>query len=476
MAVEAPTSPRLLLMAPRDGAPAEPAVYASPARPHAQKEVMRVRRQSSHEYLTQQASEASASASNASDDASEEGGDEHHTRSWKKSDYMTEEVEEKLGLAGADPYGLLELADKRWRATADELKKAYRKLVLAHHPDRKQADKEAAKEADRIKNGGGDDDAPAAKENGAEKKEGDDAPTENGEGEGEGEEEDDEFKMLANAWELLGTPEKRRQFDSVDYFDDHLPSAYRPRPEKGPSYFFRVFAGAFKRQAKFSEVTPVPLLGDEDTPYADVAQFYRFWQGFRSWRDFGLLAEHELGQAEDREERRWMQRQNKNIVARIKKDEMQRIGQFVALAYEFDPRVKAHKEGQARKKAEAKEEKERAAREEEEAKRAAAEAAAAAAKAAAQEAERAKQAGADEKAASKREKEKLRSALKKARKDLKALADDGAPLAGRASELDALAAALEIAELTALTATLAAGGDAADAALGAALEKVGLNK
>ena len=267
MAVEAPTSPRLLLMAPRDGAPAEPAVYASPARPHAQKEVMRVRRQSSHEYLTQQASEASASASNASDDASEEGGDEHHTRSWKKSDYMTEEVEEKLGLAGADPYGLLELADKRWRATADELKKAYRKLVLAHHPDRKQADKEAAKEADRIKNGD-DDDAPAAKENGAEKKEGDDAPTENGEGEGEGEEEDDEFKMLANAWELLGTAEKRRQFDSVDYFDDHLPSAYRPRPEKGPSYFFRVFAGAFKRQAKFSEATPVPLLGDVQTVVA----------------------------------------------------------------------------------------------------------------------------------------------------------------------------------------------------------------
>ena len=249
-----------------------------------------------------------------------------------------------------------------------------------------------------------------------------------------------------------------------------------PSVSAGTRTFYQVFTAPFARQSKFSSQTPVPQLGDADTPYETVARFYKFWFSISSWRDFGLLAEHELGQAEDREERRWMQRQNKNIVARIKKDEMQRIGQFVALAYEFDPRVKAHKEGQARKKAEAKEEKERAAREEEEAKRAAAEAAAAAAKAAAQEAERAKQAGADEKAASKREKEKLRSALKKARKDLKALADDGAPLAGRASELDALAAALEIAELTALTATLAAGGDAADAALSAALEKVGLSK
>ena len=71
--------------------------------PHAQKGgdcPSRVRRQSSHESTTQHgAGGVGVGASNASDDASEEGGDEHHTRSWKKSDYMTEEVEEKLGLA-----------------------------------------------------------------------------------------------------------------------------------------------------------------------------------------------------------------------------------------------------------------------------------------------------------------------------------------------------------------------------------------
>ena len=38
------------------------------------------------------------------------------------------------------------------------------------------------------------------------------------------------------------------------------------------------------------------------------------------WRTFDLLAEHDLKEAEDREERR-MQRQNKNFTDKIKKEE-----------------------------------------------------------------------------------------------------------------------------------------------------------
>jgi DnaJ family protein C protein 2 len=48
--------------------------------------------------------------------------------------------------------------------------------------------------------------------------------------------------------------------------------------------------------------------------------------------------------AQDREERRWMQRQNKNFTDRIKKDERQRVATFVQLAYDNDPRVIAYKE------------------------------------------------------------------------------------------------------------------------------------
>ena len=35
-----------------------------------------------------------------------------------------------------DPYRLLELEELRWRATQDDVRKAYRRLVLLHHPDK----------------------------------------------------------------------------------------------------------------------------------------------------------------------------------------------------------------------------------------------------------------------------------------------------------------------------------------------------
>merc|ERR1740130_2664069 len=46
-----------------------------------------------------------------------------------------------------DPYDLLELEDLRWRATADDIRKAYRRLVLQHHPDKQNSSKPAEEEA-----------------------------------------------------------------------------------------------------------------------------------------------------------------------------------------------------------------------------------------------------------------------------------------------------------------------------------------
>ena len=57
---------------------------------------------------------------------------------------------------------------------------------------------------------------------------------------------------------------------------------------------------------------------------------------------------------------RWMQRQNKNITDRIKRDEYKRVQAFVQLAYENDPRVIAHRESVAAAKLAAKAAKEEA--------------------------------------------------------------------------------------------------------------------
>ena len=66
----------------------------------------------------------------------------------------------------------------------------------------------------------------------------------------------------------------------------------------------QVFAPAFRRNSRWSVTQPVPEVGDDTTPYADVDSFYNFWFTFRSWREFPHPDEEETEQAESREERR----------------------------------------------------------------------------------------------------------------------------------------------------------------------------
>eukprot|EP00965_Chrysotila_dentata_P246079 6206942-Pleurochrysis_carterae.AAC.1 len=174
-------------------------------------------------------------------------------QTFKRSMYWNKEVEERVGLAGADPYGLLELDEKRWRASAEELRKAYRRLVLTHHPDKKAAagavaangKKDSPRKENEAKN--------KVKDEKSAKK--DDIDTDDTDIDSE-DEEDSEFKLLTRAWELLGNAETRRAYDSVDYFNDNMPQSFRPKPERGPDHFYRVFGPVFRRQAKFSVETP----------------------------------------------------------------------------------------------------------------------------------------------------------------------------------------------------------------------------
>lgn len=451
MAIAPPTQPQLrLTFSPSKDGALTSRCFGSPAKPTQKKEVMRVHEHSACEQLAKlrELQETSQMSNNAEGEAEGEEDDGLAVKTTKKSSYMTDEVEEKLGLAGADPYGMLELEDRRWKVSQDDIRKAYRRLVLQHHPDKKAAAMAEDKKAETPKKD---------KKKKQPKATGEQGEGEEKEDETEGEEEEDsEFKLLAAAYELLGTAERRRAFDSIDYFNDDLPTAFR----KGKD-FYRTFRGGFARQAKFSEVPKAPSLGDEETSHEEVANFYRFWQNLRSWRDFSLLSEHDSAAAEDREERRWMQRQNKNQCERVKKDEMRRVQAFISLAYENDPRVVKHKAEQAEAKKAAKDAKDEAMRKEKEAKEATVEVERAAEKAKAAVSDAAKAVEKEGAAASKREKEKQRSALKKTRKELKALGDEG-KWAAKKEDIDVLAAALELDELLQLHAALVGATKVAD--------------
>ncbi|KAL7139431.1 hypothetical protein ABFS83_09G050100 [Erythranthe nasuta] len=205
-----------------------------------------------------------------------------------------------------DHYALLGLSNLRYLATEDQIRKSYREAALKHHPDKQAAqlltqETEAAKQAKK-------------------------------------EDIESHFKAIQEAYEVLIDPVRRRIYDSTDEFDDEIPS------ECAPQDFFKVFGPAFMRNGRWSVGQPVPTLGDDKTSIREVDSFYNFWYSFKSWREFPHSDEFDVEQAESRDHKRWMERQNAKLSEKARKEECARIRTLVDNAYKRDPRVLRRKE------------------------------------------------------------------------------------------------------------------------------------
>lgn len=211
-----------------------------------------------------------------------------------------------------DHYALLGLSHLRYLATEDQIRKSYREAALRHHPD-KQAALLLAEETEATKQ---------AKKD----------------------EIESFFKAIQEAYEVLIDPVRRRIYDSTDEFDDKIPY------DCASHEFFKVFGPAFLRNGRWSINQPVPTLGDDKTPFKEVDSFYDFWYSFKSWREFPHADEFELDQAESREHRRWMERQNTKLSEGARKEEYIRIRTLVDNAYKRDPRLLRRKEEQKAEK------------------------------------------------------------------------------------------------------------------------------
>ena len=310
-------------------------------------------------------------------------------------------------LADIDPenyYELLGLGAERYNATQKSIKIAYHKRLLELHPDKQAVTEED--EADPV------------------------------------------FLAIQKAYGVLSDKEKKRGYDSHFEFDDAIPGDLWNK--SGKRDFFKVFGPVFESNARFSEKQPVPMLGGDGAAEEEVTAFYAFWHRFDSWRDFSMQDEHNLEEAEDRWEKREMQRENKAARAKKKKKEIQRVADLVTRAERCDPRVARFRKAAAEAKQKAREEKE-AARQAE----AAAKAEAEAAEKKAKEEEAAKAKG--DKDAAKAAKAKAAKALRKAKKAFKALV---APDAINPLQLAELCSDLDLEKLSALVAEIEAGGGA----------------
>ena len=158
---------------------------------------------------------------------------------------------------------------------------------------------------------------------------------------------------------MLSNPKKRILYDSVDVDDefDEVPKKIKD-PVADQAKFFKKFGAAFDRNARWlgehGNVPKSPPLGDMDISHDDLSAFYDFWYKTNSWRTFGYWDKEETDNAGSREEKRYLEKQNKAERKRMQKEEGSRMMQLIDNAWASDPRRRKLKEdAKAKKEAEA---------------------------------------------------------------------------------------------------------------------------
>ncbi|KAL6704365.1 Zuotin [Coniothyrium glycines] len=198
-----------------------------------------------------------------------------------------------------DHYAVLGITRLRYRATEDQIKRAHRRKVLKHHPDKKAA---------------------------------------------AGSTEDDQFfKCIQKATEVLSDPVRRRQFDSVDEGAEVEPPT-KKETQKGN--FYKLWGKVFEAEGRFSNQQPVPKLGNDKSSKEDVEHFYNFWYNFDSWRTFEYLDEDVPDDNENRDQKRHVERKNQAARRKKKTEDTARLRKLVDDALALDERIKKFRQAE----------------------------------------------------------------------------------------------------------------------------------
>ncbi|KAH9068222.1 DnaJ-domain-containing protein [Lactarius deliciosus] len=227
--------------------------------------------------------------------------------------------------AAQDYYAILEVDED---ASADEIRRSFRRLALIHHPDKNHDDPEGATRR---------------------------------------------FAALQQAYEVLSDEQERAWYDS------HR-SALAPEPDAetvindiktgaaplararsrahfsmmAQMAFFTIYRNLFDRLAReerLSNTVEFPSFGystwdwaapSKERPSEAARHFYNFWLNFTTDKEFAWSDQWNISEAPDRQVRRLMEKDNKKARDSARKEYNETVKALVMFVRKRDPRYKAH--------------------------------------------------------------------------------------------------------------------------------------
>lgn len=247
----------------------------------------------------------------------------------------TKENKEAVMFSNKDNYyAILGIEDLFLNATLDDIRRAYKKMVLIYHPDKNKENVSLDNTNDMAENNFNGNVNNEENEEGGEKV----IMTEE---EKKKMEINKKWLKIKEAYETLLDPEKKKKYDSTFEFDDTIPDEDETYNDKK---YFKTFGPVFLKNSVWSKRKPIPKIGDMKTPLDKVKRFYQFWFNFDTWRDFSVEGEHNLEEASCRYEKRQMLKENKKLKSSMMKEEKARLSKLVTMAYKNDPRIKKEEE------------------------------------------------------------------------------------------------------------------------------------
>lgn len=231
-----------------------------------------------------------------------------------------------------------------------------------------------------------------------------------------------------------------------------------PSKKDSQKNFYKLWGKVFEAEGRFSNVQPVPGLGNAKSTKEEVEHFYNFWYNFSSWRTFEYLDEDVPDDNENRDQKRHVERKNQNARKKKKTEDTARLRKLVDDCLALDERIKKFRQEEhaqknkrrLEKEAQQKREAEEAAKAKEEAARLQAEKEAAE-KAAKADSKKAKEAA---KNAAKKNKRVVRGAVKEANYFHSGGDAPAAQIDSALNDVDVIITKLDNEELAAITAKL----------------------